>query len=506
MTLLLRPTLSEFTAMAHKGNLIPVTAQLPADLDTPVSAYLKVAQGDYGYLLESVQGSERIARYSFLGTEPSAVWECRGTDVLHHQWLGGRRTTERRRIERDPLQDIQQLLGRYRYVSLPGLPRFSGGLVGYIGYDVVRFFERLPNRPYGSLSVPDAKLLLSDTVVIFDHVQHSMTIVVNAFLGEEIVRRQQVEAAYRDAARRIHRIAERLRRPLSPGRTASWRPTTRCDVHANMTRPRFESAVRSAQRYIRAGDIIQAVISQRWETSLTSDPFAVYRALRSLNPSPYMYYLKLGGETLVGASPEVFLRCEDGSAEVRPIAGTRRRGATPEEDGRLETELRTDPKERAEHLMLVDLGRNDLGRVCEYGSVTVPEFMVVERYSHVMHLVSSCTGRLRRNASSFDAVRAAFPAGTVTGAPKIRAMEIIDELEPSQRGPYAGLIGYFSFSGNFDSCITIRTMLVKNGVGYIQAGAGIVADSKPSREYQETCNKAAALFQAIAVAGGAARP
>ena len=501
MTLQCRPSLREFAALARRGNLIPVVAELPADLDTPVSVYLKIVRGRYGYLLESVQGNERLARYSFVGTEPSEVWTSRGRQAVWTRLSERRRTVHRYRMARDPLAEIQELLDRYRYVAHLGLPRFSGGLVGYLGYDTVRFFERLPHRPTDDLDVPETALMLSDTLVVFDHVRQTMLLVAHAFLGDGRATRGRMRRAYRRAITRIARLAARIRRPLPrrPRLTAPPRATQPM-IRSNMSRRRFETAVRAAQRHIRAGDIIQVVLSQRWRTPIAGDPFAVYRALRSLNPSPYMYFLAMGETTLVGASPEVFLRCEDGMAEVRPIAGTRRRGRTPEEDRRLEAELQADPKERAEHLMLVDLGRNDLGRVCEYGSVRTPELMVVERYSHVMHLVSACAGRLQRGATCFDAVRAAFPAGTVAGAPKIRAMEIIDDLEPSARGPYAGLIGYFGFSGNFDSCITIRTMVVRRGIGYIQAGAGIVADSRPAREYQETRNKAAALVQAVALA------
>ena len=491
----LHPSEQEFVKLARQGNVIPVYGELLADLETPVSAFLKLDDGRFSYLLESVEGTEKLARFSFLGSRPRLLITSAGRHVEVSELEDGR-PVRVRRVETlaDPLIEIERLMRDVRFVPVPGLPRFCGGLVGYLGYNVVRFIERLPSHQLDDLRVPDLMLMLTDTMAIFDHAQHKLLLVANAHTT-----RADARSAYRGAVRAIEAMAARLRGPLprqgprgSRGRTSS--------VRSNVSQRDFTTMVQAAKEYIRAGDIIQVVLSQRLERSIRCRPFDVYRVLRSLNPSPYMYCLRFGSLCVVGSSPEMLVRCEERHLETRPIAGTRPRGRTEHEDERLIQQLRTSPKERAEHLMLVDLGRNDLGRVAQAGSVQTPELMVVEKYSHVLHLVSGVTARLRPGQSIFDVLRATFPAGTVTGAPKVRAMEIIAELERTDRGPYAGAVGYFSFSGNLDMCITIRTILMKDHRAYIQAGAGIVADSQPAREYQETLNKARAMLQAIEIA------
>lgn len=494
----IRPSQAEFVKLARQGNVIPVYGELLADLETPVSAFLKLDDGRFSYLLESVEGAEKVARYSFLGSRPRLLVTSAGRHVEISQMHDGRPTRVRRfETADDPLREIERLMRRFRFVPMPGLPRFCGGLVGYLGYNVVRFLERLPPHQLADVSVPDLMLMLTDTMVIFDHAQHKLQLVMNAQTQGRAPR-----AVYREAVRAIEALAAQLRQPLSAGQRRPRRRGRREAgvVHSNVTRVAFTRMVEQAKRYIRAGEIIQVVLSQRLERDLACEPLDVYRALRSLNPSPYMYCLRFGSLCLVGSSPEMLVRCEGGRLETRPIAGTRPRGRTETEDERLIHQLRTSPKERAEHLMLVDLGRNDLGRVAQAGSVQTPELMIVEKYSHVLHLVSGVTARLRPGKTAFDVLRATFPAGTVAGAPKVRAMEIIAELERSDRGTYAGAVGYFSFSGNLDTCITIRTVLIKGGRAYIQAGAGIVADSQPAREYQETLNKARGMLQAIEMA------
>ncbi len=478
----LRPTEEEFLRLARRGNVIPVYTQILADFETPLSAYLKLEGKGPAYLLESAEQGERFGRYSFIGSEPRAVLKIRG---------------------RDSIAELEKLLSSYRGVQVPGLPRFSGGLVGYAGYDTVRFLEPVGRPKRNVLGVPDSVWMLSDTVVIFDHLEHVMKVVANAVIppGPASTLPRRAKAAYAQAVRRVEEITRKLQAPLRylPARRGK-KAAPPAAVRSNMSREAFISAVRKAKRAISEGEIIQAVLSQRFEVPARCAPFEIYRSLRSLNPSPYMFYLNLGEFALVGSSPEILVRCEEGKVEVRPIAGTRRRGTTPAADRQIEEGLKRDPKERAEHLMLADLGRNDIGRVCEYGSVKVSDLMTVERYSHVMHLVSHVEGKLRKGKNAFDVFRAAFPAGTVSGAPKVRAMQIINELEPDSRGPYAGAVGYFGFNGNSDTCITIRTVLAKNGRAFVQAGAGIVADSKPEKEYQETRNKAAGMLQAIHLA------
>jgi anthranilate synthase component 1 len=485
------PDKKEFIALAKGANLIPVYAEIMADLDTPISAFSRIDSGGYSFLLESVEGGERLARYSFLGSAPSMVFSSKGRDIAITE--NGR---ARRYRSADPIAELKGLMSSYRCVGVKGLPRFFGGFVGYIGYDMVRFIEDLPDTKEDDLGVPDSVFMLTDTLLIFDHVDHKIKIVSNAHVKGSAGR------AYCEAVRKIEALARKLRSAPGPDRGTARRAARGAGAapSSNMTRGRFERMVRAAKQYIRKGDIIQVVLSQRLKVPVRTEPLAIYRALRSVNPSPYMYYLKLKDFALVGSSPEIMVRCEDGFVEVRPIAGTRGRGASEAEDARLTGDLLRDPKERAEHIMLVDLGRNDIGRVCDFRTVKVSDLMTIEKYSHVMHMVTDVTGRLRKGADAFDVMRAAFPAGTVTGAPKVRAMEIIDELESARRGTYAGCVGYFSFSGNLDCCITIRTVLIKGRTAYIQAGAGIVADSVPGREYKETLKKAGAMLKAIELA------
>jgi anthranilate synthase component 1 len=482
----------------QEPNLIPVVRELPADLETPISAYLKLAGTGPSFLLESVTGGEQVARYSFIGVDASEAYVIRGRSLERHT-SDGIVTTTLPDDASDLLDALRAELAQYRPLPVHGLPRFNGGLVGYVGYDAVRTFEpTLKLSPHPEL--PDAIFLLADTLVAFDHAFGKMLLIANAHVNGN------TEAEARaDAEARLDALQERLSAPLPPLPTCddAVAPT---ELRSNMAREHFTDAVRAAKEYIAAGDIFQVVLSQRLSRQTPAAPFGIYRALRRLNPSPYMFFFDLDGladETsfyLIGASPEVHVRLEGRRAALRPIAGTRRRGQSPEEDAALEKELLADPKERAEHVMLVDLARNDLGRVCEYGTVHVPEQMVIERYSHVMHIVSQTEGRLHASHDAFDLLRATFPAGTVSGAPKIRAMEIIDELEGEPRGPYAGVVGYFSYDGSMDTCIAIRTMMMRGQRVSVQAGAGIVADSDPDREYEETMNKAKALAVAVEMA------
>ncbi|MGE5279965.1 MAG: anthranilate synthase component I [Deltaproteobacteria bacterium] len=490
----MNPDLKTFKRLAKKGNVIPVYEEILADLETPVAAFLKVASGDYAYLLESVESQENIGRYSFLAAQPSLVFESKGRRVTVRRLGRSGYTIERSVETADPLAELRALTAGLRFVAVDGLPRFCGGLVGYMGYDMVRFFERLPDGNPDDLKAADCLFMLSDTVLIFDHVNRTLKIVANAILRDKAP--AAVAAAYAHSRARIAALLRRLKQSL-PGPAFTPRRSGGVRVTPNITPRQYKDAVRKAKEYIRKGDIIQVVLSQRFSAPLKTGSFDIYRSLRAINPSPYMFYLKMRDLVLVGSSPELLVRCEDGKVSTRPIAGTRPRGKDEAEDQRLARQLLADAKERAEHLMLVDLGRNDLGRVSAYASVKVEEFMTVEKYSHVMHLVSHVTGRLKRGRDAWDALAACFPAGTLSGAPKIRAMEIIDELETVRRGPYGGAIGYFGFSGNLDSCIIIRTMVIKGGRIYIQAGAGIVADSDPDREYQESVNKARALMEAL---------
>ncbi len=483
------PTRADIRQLFTQGDLVPVYRIVLADLETPVSVYIKLAQaGKTSFMLESVEGGEQVGRYSFLGVNPKGLITVRGNQVTRE--LHGVSSTQALRPGEHPLQAIKQEFERVRPVRLEGLPRFVGGAVGFISYDVVRWFEELPDSAVQELDVPDAAFMLPDTLVIFDHVRHRLILLANAH------NQGDPDAAWDDANRRLDELAAILKQPL----TVADLPVHPLDDEftSNMSREKFEDNVSAAREYIAAGDAFQIVLSQRFQRRSNAEAFTIYRALRALNPSPYMFFLHYGdGLTLMGASPEMMVRLEDGVAHVRPIAGTKPRGSTDAEDEALAEELLSDPKERAEHVMLVDLGRNDLGRVCDYGTVRVPDMMYIERYSHVMHIVSEVSGRLRANMDAFDLLAATFPAGTLSGAPKVRAMEIIEELEGTRRGPYGGAIGYFSFDGSMDSCITIRSLLMLGDQLYLQAGAGIVADSDPATEYQETVNKARAVALAV---------
>jgi anthranilate synthase component 1 len=488
---MLTPSFSEFTRLSRTGNLIPVYQEFLADMETPVTAFRKLDGPYHSFLLESVEGGEKWGRYSFIGIGPSIVFRCRG-QFVEIKRLG--RTIFEGRVD-DPLEKLREFMARYRAVEVEGMPRFFGGAVGYMGYDMVRFMERLPERTSDDLMVYDMYFMIAHTIVIFDNVRNTIKVTVNVFIEEDT----DLSAAYEEASRQIDAIKARLARPLKAGASAG-RKLDRPEPVSLMAKEDFLRTVARGKEYIESGDVIQVVLSRRFEVKSSVESFDLYRALRTINPSPYLFYLKFDAVTLVGSSPEVLVRLDRDKVEIRPIAGTRPRGKSPSEDETLSRELLADPKELAEHIMLVDLARNDLGRVSEFGSVNVRELMRVEKYSHVMHIVSDVEGRLIAGNDAFDVLRASFPAGTLTGAPKIRAMEIIDELEPSRRGPYGGSVGYIGFSGNMDMCITIRTMVVKNGSIYLQAGAGIVYDSDPEREYQETADKARGMIKAIEMA------
>jgi len=488
-----RPDYEEFCEMAKRGNLVPVYREILADLDTPVSAFLKLDDGGDAFLLESVEGGETWARYSFLGTAPRKVFVAKGGRFGVAD-PGGEPTW---RDTGDPLGEARGELSRVRAVPIDGLPRFAGGLVGFLGYDIVRTFERLPATTIDDLEQPDLYLMLADTLVVFDNVAQSMKVVAHAWIENA----EDLRAAYAGACERVDCVIERLARPLpppEPARVVDGPP----QVLSNFAPHAYERIVERAKEYIYAGDIIQVVLAQRFECALRARPFDIYRCLRTLNPSPYMFFLRTGDRIVLGASPEVMARVEGREITVRPIAGTRPRGTSEREDRALEQELCADPKEVAEHIMLVDLGRNDVGRVAAVGSVSVTERLIVERYSHVMHLVSNVQGVLADGLDAFDVFRATFPAGTLSGAPKVRAMQIIEELEPTRRGVYGGAVGYFDFAGNMDTCIAIRTMVIQGGTIYGQAGAGIVADSNPELENAECVNKSRAVFQAVKLAEG----
>ena len=491
------PSLKEFLRLTKKGNVIPVYREIKAGLDTPLSSLLKIKKGNYAFLLESVEGRRKLARYSFLGSEPSLVFRCKGKRIQID--YPGKKQARRFSAEAGVLEEIKKIMRGYLAVAVKGLPRFYGGLVGYIGYDAVRFFENIPDKNPDDLGLADCVLMLTDSILIFDHLKHSVKIVNNVILprGKAKLRPPDKTRLYRRAIKKIESIYRDFRK--TPGaKERETKARLKAAISSNFTKKEFMDRVNKAKAYIKQGDIIQVVLSQRFTLKTAKPPFDIYRALRSLNPSPYMYFLELKNIKIIGSSPEMLVRCEEGIMQTRPIAGTRPRGNSGEEDRRLEKELLHDEKEKAEHLMLVGLGRNDLGRVAQTGSIVLSEFMGIEKYSHVMHLVSEVRGKLdKKRFDIYDVLRAAFPAGTVSGSPKIRAMQIIDELENVRRGPYAGCVGYFSFSHNLDTCITIRTILIRGQTAYIQAGAGIVADSVPAREYQETVNKAKALVEAI---------
>lgn len=480
---------------SRQGNLIPVVRELPADLETPVSVFLKLGKRAPSFLLESVERGEQLGRYSFIGTNPYLQVQTSGDEGLVRNSQGTKRVALGRTGKGpDPLHLVQSLLSRYGVAQAPGLPHFCGGAVGYLGYDVVGFFEDLPRSSNDELGLPDSAFLFSDTQVVFDHVQHKMKVVSNVPADGA--------AAEKEAADKIGTIADAMGSDLIPEPRTSFPVGAQANLplESNFSAPRFCDAVRAAKEYILSGDAFQIVLSQRLRRRTLAEPFSIYRALRMLNPSPYMFYLDFGHFQLIGSSPEMLVKLEGGLAETRPIAGTRPRGSSHEEDEATITRLLADPKERAEHNMLVDLGRNDIGRVARHGSVKVPLYMGIEKYSHVIHIVSSVKGEVSQGHSAFDLMRACFPAGTVSGAPKVRAMEIIAELEGTKRGPYAGAVGYFGFGGNMDTCITIRTIVMVGDTVYLQGGAGIVADSDPMREYQETLSKIQVLDDAVCLA------
>ena len=485
------PDFEAFKKLALTGNLIPVYREILADTETPVTALMKLRNHTHVFLLESVEGGEKWGRYTFLGADPRMIIRVRGEQVLVER--NGAMETHLHRG--DPLKILREYLRAYQPATVDGLPRFFGGAVGFFGYDMVRYFERLPSHGIDDLKTDEAVFLVTDTLIIFDNIRH--TVKVTACVATE--GQDDLRAVYDEAVRRIEGMTDVLKTPLEK-KPVNGARSEEPSFSSNMTPEAFKAMVRKGKEYIVAGDIIQAVLSQRFEIDNGCDPVDLYRALRYINPSPYLFYLKTPDLCLIGSSPEVMVRQEEGLVELKPIAGTKPRGKTEQEDRRLADELLKDPKERAEHVMLVDLGRNDLGRIARIGSVQVNQLMTVERYSHVMHLVSLVQAQLSAKQDSFDVLRATFPAGTLSGAPKVRAMEIIDELEPTRRGTYGGAVGYFSYNGNMDFCITIRTMLLKDNKIYIQAGAGIVADSDPDTEYQETVNKARGMMQAIKLA------
>lgn len=487
------PTYEEFEQLTEQGNLIPVYREVLADMETPVSVLKKLRDRSSSFMLESVEGGEKWGRYSFLGADPKIVFRVRDDKVIIER--GNETVTELH--HGNPLKYLKNLIGHYKPVSINGCPRFYGGAVGFLGYDMVRYFEELPDQAEKDLDTDDAVFLITDTMIVFDRVRHTIKVIACGFTDEN----EGLREVYSDCVRRVDEMLSLLGTP-EPVLGASEFPDDSAEIlfTSNMKREYFEEMVRKAKDYIIEGDIIQVVLSQRFQSQNNCDPLDLYRALRYVNPSPYLFYLKLPELTLIGSSPEVMVRLEEKTVELRPIAGTRKRGKNEQEDRGLADELLDDPKERAEHVMLVDLGRNDLGRIAVIGSVQVTQLMTVERYSHVMHLVSNVQAQLADGMDAFDVLEATFPAGTLSGAPKIRAMEIIDELEPTRRGTYGGAVGYFSFGGNMDFCITIRTIMMKDDKIFIQAGAGIVADSDPTREYQETMNKAEGMKQAIILA------
>lgn len=488
-----RPDFPEFSRLSGRTPLVPVYRELVGDGLTPVSAYAKIASGGGpSFLFESVVGGEKVGRFSFLGSGPVLGFEARGPEVAIRGQEEARKTCD------DPFAELRRILDDRRSVHLPGLPRFCGGAVGFAGYDAVRYTERLPSPPPDDRRLPDLAFGVYDRMVIFDHIRKTILVVAHADL-----RSADPRAAYDRACGRIDEVVAMLAEPgppLAPADIATDGPST-LTAESNMTRERYESVVRHCQEYIKAGDIFQVVPSQRFRVETSADPFDIYRALRVVNPSPFLFYLTFDDDVkLIGSSPEILVRVDAGEVTIRPLAGTRRRGKDEAEDRALASELLADPKERAEHIMLVDLGRNDVGLVAERGSVRLTDLMTVERYSHVMHITSNVTGRLASGKTAFDALRAGLPAGTVSGAPKVRAMEVIDEVEPTRRGPYGGAVGYFDFTGNMDTCIALRTMVLKGRTVDIQAGAGVVYDSVPSDEYEETVNKARGMLKAIEIA------
>lgn len=489
---MIQPTFKEFCHLAKQGNLVPVYQELLMDLETPLSFFKRLERDRYSFLLESVEGSERWARYSFLGTRPLRVFKARGRRV---EIIEGKKATTL--FSDAPLDLLAELLRNCRAVTVPGVPPFFGGALGYVAYNAVEQFHDISNRKKDPLELPDIFFVFVQTLIAFDNLKHTIKVIDHVRVDKEI----SLRAAYKDAVSRIRRVISSLQkkpRGIEPRNLTQDQGTRK--FRSNLNKRGFEQIVNRAKEYIKAGDIIQVVLCQRLETETSSDPFEVYRALRFINPSPYMFYLELEDLRIIGSSPETMVRLTGDTIELRPIAGTRRRGATPEEEKELEVDLLADPKECAEHIMLVDLGRNDVGRVAAIGTVEVNELMAIERYSHVIHIVSNVRGKLASGKTPFDLFVSAFPAGTVSGAPKIRAMQIISELEPEKRGLYAGAIGYFGYNGNLDTCIVIRTIVMKGKKAIITAGAGIVADSDPESEYQETLNKARAMLKAVDLA------
>jgi len=488
------PTLDEVKIMAKDYNIIPVTMEVYADMETPISLFKRFEESSCCFLLESVEGGEKWARYSIIGKNPFLVVESYKNKTIIRE-----RNGSQREVEGNPVEIIKGIMGKFKGANLPNLPRFNGGAVGYFGYDLIRHYENLPNVPEDDMGLPECHFMFTDEVLVYDHLKQKIHIIVNLHVNGNI-ERAYISAV--DRIKTIHREILDTRWKTADNSVLSYnKKKNELAVTSNISKEDFCRNVLKAKQYIRDGDIFQVVLSQRLCVETNENPFNIYRALRVINPSPYMYYLKFGGYRIIGSSPEMLVRVENGIVETCPIAGTRKRGRTKEEDEALEKELLSDEKEIAEHVMLVDLGRNDIGRVSKFGTVAVKNLMHIERYSHVMHVVTNVQGEIREDKTPFDALMSILPAGTLSGAPKVRAMEIIDELETVKRGPYGGAIGYLSFNGNLDSCITIRTIILKDGKAYVQAGAGIVADSVPEREYEECYNKALALLKAIEEAG-----
>lgn len=503
------PTQAEFAALAKTAEYVPVCRRLLSDSLTPVTGFRAIDDGGTACLFESVIGGEKVGRYSFVASEPYLLLEAHGDQVTATQRIrpaelasdGSATEPESTHYQcENPLEELRRLVAEVRVAKVKGLPPFVGGAVGYAGYDTIRYVEHLPNAPEDDRKLPDLAFAFFDHMIVFDNVQKTVLVIALAKVADA-KSDEDLQTAYSNTCRRLDRLVEKLATP--PSSLSPVDIETAGDIElkydANFTQPQFQTAVEKCVEYIRAGDIFQVVISQRLQTELSSDPFEVYRTLRVVNPSPFMFFLRTPSCTLVGSSPEIMVRAVDGKVTVRPLAGTRPRGKDAEEDQSLADQLLADPKERAEHVMLVDLGRNDVGRVAKYGTVEISDVMVIERYSHVMHITSNVTGQLTDDRDAFDALAACLPAGTVSGAPKVRAMEIIDELEPHRRGPYAGAVGYIDFAGNMDTCIALRTMVITDGTAFVQAGAGIVADSVPETEYQETLNKARGLLKAIEI-------
>lgn len=487
------PPYKEFKSLTQSGNLIPIYAEILADMETPVSAFKKIDNGQLSFLLESIEGGEKWARYSFLGSGAGKVFRTQGD---HYEVVENGKVSDSG-VSSDPLNILKTIMSQYQPVESPDLPRFNGGAVGYLGYDMVRYVETIPNDNPANIGTYDSCFMFTDTLLIFDNRLQKIKVVCNVFVDSDI----DIEHAYNDGVEKIRVLIQKLRTPL-PYQDSDKTRQNKTILQPNFTPENFKNAVEKCKEYVRSGDVIQTVLSQRFSAPLHVDPFDIYRSLRTINPSPYMFFLRFGETLVVGASPEVLVRKEDSTVEVRPIAGTRPRGTNSLDDIRLEKELLEDPKELAEHVMLVDLGRNDLGRICKTGSIEVSEFKTIERYSHVMHIVSNVRGCLAKGYDAFDTFKATFPAGTLTGAPKVRAMQIIDELEPERREIYGGAVGYFSYSGNMDLAIAIRTLVIHDEMIHLQAGAGIVADSDPQAEYDETINKARGVMKAIEMAEG----